>query len=109
MRQGGRKSEEVHTDGGTPVARGVQSPGASERQCQAASESPTNGEEAGIFILQFPSVIDEGGPGKCTLSGTSSQQKLPANMRTVLRGPLGWAEGIQAGHSWLLQLGISLS
>lgn len=109
MRQGGRKSEEVHTDGGTPVAWGIPSPGASERQCQAASESPTNGEEAGIFILQFPSVIGEGSPGECRLSGTSSQQKLPANVRTVLRGPLAWAEGIQAGRSWLLQLGISLS
>lgn len=71
--------------------------GASESQSPAALELPTKEEDAGIFILQFPSVVGEGSPGKCRLwhvqptEATSKYVNCPHGSPGVGRSYLGRA------------------
>lgn len=86
--KGGSNTEEVHTDGGTLWHGPSGCPGAPEHQSPAASEMPTKGEELGYLSSNSHQLLVRAILGRAD-SGTSSQQKLPASMRTVLTSPLG--------------------
>ena len=74
---------------GVPCGMGLPSRlGASESQSPAASEMPAKGEERGYLSSNSHQLLVRAVLGSAD-SGTSSQQKLPASMRTVLTGPLG--------------------
>ena len=97
VRGGGSNAEEVHTDGGTLWHGPSESPESLWESVSSCLGNTRQGRGAGIFILQFPSVVGEGCPGKCRLwhvqptEATSKYVNCPHGSPGVGRSYLGRA------------------